>query len=356
MKNLFLLIVVLGMSFNVYAQSNLASYGIFNDKNIIAAPKKPINNSTKSRSHSPIVIHTIPSPTSQPIDIAFDGVNLWVEGSDDFLLYKISPVDGSIIKTIPTTLSQPDGLEFENGNLLVTDALHHYIQRVDTSDGNEISSFPTPSTSVSSFPAGLAWDGQHLWLNDPMSTWWNPNDSTYKLSTNGQIIQSYHAFGTFTTGLAWDGQYLWSSDNASFEIYKIDVSSFTVVDTINAPGGWFPNGLAYDGQYLWVANNDADSLYQIDIGNSSNGLPNNTLLKSLDFILYPNPAQDEITIKLLNNKVGLTYSITDQIGRRIVTGKIHDNVTIIDIHQLASGTYLFNFGEISKQSFKILKK
>lgn len=355
---LSLLMVLWGMSFKTIAQITLDANGNFNNNNTNIFAEKALFESAKTASNSPIIIHRIPSPSSITTDIAFDGVDLWVGGYANYLLYKISTVDGSVLKTIPTNILKPYGLEFFNGFLWVADADNKLIQQVDTANGNIISSFFTPSASISSYPTGLAWDGQYLWNNDPMETSPNSNDSVYQITTNGQIIQSHHAYGTYVSGLAFDGQYLWSSNNPSLEIYKIDLLSFTVVDTINAPNS-FPNGLAFDGQYLWVACNSiggSDSIYQIDISNTIVGLSENILTKPLKFLIYPNPSTSEITLELFNIIVGSTYSITDQTGRQIMTGKTNDKTTIIDINQLAEGIYLLQVGEREKQSFKVIKK
>ena len=356
MKNILFLmsITVLGLSVNLQAQAILDSNGNLIDKNVDGTSLKSSPGSAKTTSSPPIIINTIQSPTSYVSDIAFDGENLWVEGYSEFVLFKISPVDGAVLKTIYTNITRPYGLEFANGNLWVADADNHLIQQVDTSNGNVISTFPTPC--VSGYPQGLAWDGQNLWNNDAMATSGNPNDSTYKITTTGQLLEAHHAFGTYVTGLAWDGQYLWSSDNPNQHIYKINTSSFTVIDTVDAPGGQFPNGLAFDGQYLWVSNNDTDSIYQIDISNTNTGISQDALTNKLGFSIYPNPATDEITIELSGSKAGSTYSIFDQTGKKILNGKLNDESTIVDIKNLTEGIYLFQVGEKQMQSFKVIKK
>jgi len=250
---------------------------------------------------------------------------------------------------------RPYGLEFVNGYLWIADTDNKMIYKIDTITGNTITFFPTPAIHVTSYPTGLAWDGQYLWHNDAMQTGSNPNDSTYQINTIGQILQSHHAFGTYATGLAFDGQYLWSSNNVTQEIYKINISSFTVIDTINAPGGLAPNGLAFDGQYLWVANNVSDSLYQLDISNTNTGINQNSEA-SLNFSIHPNPTSDEIILETHNLPFASNYSITDSNGKQITNGKIINTKTIIDISKLATGIYFVQVGESSGQSFKVMKK
>jgi len=72
--------------------------------------------------------------------------------------------------------------------------------------------------------------------------------------------------------------------------------------------------------------------------------------------VYPNPATDLITVKASNNILGLTFIIADQTGRQVMTGKLNDETTSVNISELATGIYLFQVGELSKQTFKVVKK
>jgi DNA-binding beta-propeller fold protein YncE len=292
------------------------------------------------------IINAFPSPTASPGDLAFDGTYLWVEGYLDSVLYKISPQTGAVIGTIPTNITRPYGLEFANGFLWVVDTDNKLIQQVDPANGNVIAMFPTPCTSASSYPGGLAWDGQSFWNNDLMSTNPNPFDSLYQITASGQLIQQHLAYGTTATGLAWDGQYLWSSDNLSQEIYKINTNTFAVLDTIPAPGGMFPNGLASDGASLWVANNDHDSIYQIALSKASS-VPA-VAQSGPQFDLYPNPATDNFQIQTGDESIGSEYVIIDQHGRVVLTGKLENTTTVVNTEELSAGVYSCRIGLASR--------
>ena len=59
----------------------------------------------------PVIVSTIPSPTYSAVALAHDGENLWVSyynstaSSDSAILYKVSPLDGSVLDTlsVPST-------------------------------------------------------------------------------------------------------------------------------------------------------------------------------------------------------------------------------------------------------------
>jgi sugar lactone lactonase YvrE len=307
------------------------------------APAPP-SSALKGAGGPPVILHVIPSQVSYTEDIAWDGKYLWVEGYNTNTLYQLSPVDGSIVKTIPSNVMRPYGLAFGDNSLWVADTDNHLIQQVDTSNGNVLSSFPTPAVFGGSYPTGLAWDGTQLWHNDAMATGGGPNDSTYYISTAGQVLQHYHGFGTYITGLAWDGQYLWSNDNPSQLIYKIDPVTFTALGVISAPGGAYPNGLAFDGQYLWVANNTTDSIYKIDTA-SVTGIGDK--FETTGFTTFPNPVSQTLTIEIPPSALGSDYIISDALGRRVLEGRCLSTYSPVDMSDQPPGWYICRLAGIN---------
>ncbi|MCI2430072.1 transglutaminase, partial [Candidatus Acetothermia bacterium] len=60
---------------------------------------------------------------------------------------------------------------------------------------------------------------QYLWHSDG-------GGRLYKLDPRGgQVLGEYDAPGLDPAGLAWDGQYLWVSDSIEKKLYKIDTKS-----------------------------------------------------------------------------------------------------------------------------------
>jgi len=338
MKKTFLLTISTVIAFNLLGQTNIDYNGnpISKNSNIstgINVSKKV--NSLKS-SGSAVIINVIPSPTTYVNDIAFDGENLWVEGYNEFVLFQISPIDGTIIKTIPTTSQYPYGLTFDGQCLWLADNVNHIIQKIDTLNGNVLYSFPTPADTNQSYPEGLAWDGNNLWHNDiKNSSASGAIDSLFQLSTNGNLINSFNHLSDAPTGLAFDGTFLWSTDNITDKIYKIDTSTLLAVDTIDAPGGSLPNGLAFDGQYLWVANSDADSLYQIDIGNTTTSVSSLNHAQ-FDFTIYPNPTSNQLTI-IDNDLTKYEIDIINITGN--VIKSLQHNIGTINVADLPTGVY-----------------
>jgi hypothetical protein len=75
-----------------------------------------------------------------------------------------------------------------------------------------------------------------------------------------------------------------------------------------------------------------------------------------NFTIYPNPAKDRINVKSTSNLSGLSYSISDQIGRPVLNGVLSSNDTSIDSNQLAQGVYFLKINQVDNQVFKIIKQ
>jgi hypothetical protein len=57
--------------------------------------------------------------------------------------------------------------------------------------------------------------------------------------------------------------------------------------------------------------------------------------------IYPNPANDEVTIKSTINLSDATYELLDILGRTVLYGAITSDETKVDLRNLSSGVYLF---------------
>jgi len=65
-----------------------------------------------------------------------------------------------------------------------------------------------------------------------------------------------------------------------------------------------------------------------------------------EYLLFPNPAGNEIYLKTNQTNLGSEYHIIDQLGRKLLTGKLNAQITTIDIQQLKSGVYFIQIGNI----------
>ena len=88
----------------------------------------------------------------------------------------------------------------------------------------------------------------------------------------------------------------------------------------------------------------------------NNNVGINETLKGNLFSVFPNPTQSFINVKADNKLIGQVYSIYDNTGRVVLTGKLNSENTTIELSILSGGIYMFSVGENMKQIFKIIKE
>ena len=74
------------------------------------------------------------------------------------------------------------------------------------------------------------------------------------------------------------------------------------------------------------------------------------------FSVYPNPAQSVINVKADIKLIGKVYSVYDNTGKVVLTGKLNSENTTIELSNLSIGIYMFRVGENMKQTFKVIKE
>lgn len=73
------------------------------------------------------------------------------------------------------------------------------------------------------------------------------------------------------------------------------------------------------------------------------------------FVIYPNPANHEITIKVNSDLRPSTFVITDQLGVIVINGKLTGETSNVNISELASGIYLLQVEDQNFQTLKVIK-
>jgi hypothetical protein len=74
------------------------------------------------------------------------------------------------------------------------------------------------------------------------------------------------------------------------------------------------------------------------------------------FSVYPNPAKSQINVKADAKLLGSIYTVYDNTGKLVFSGKIISENTTIELGNLSGGIYLFSVGENLKQTFKVIKE
>jgi hypothetical protein len=218
-------------------------------------------------------------------------------------------------------------------------------------------------------------------------SWEDKSKSTYNNDSDGnptlEVVQT------------WDG-IQWNNSQQTTSTYNASKKISTEVTDDWTAGNWVPHfkeSYSYDGSgylandlsQLWDPGlpgwkNDNQSVFE----NNSNGTaaritfqdwsggvwvnsdrftytygtPTSVeeLSSEKNFIIYPNPAHNVITIKANIKVPGSIYSITDQTGKMLLKGKLLGETTSIDITQLTNGVYFVIIGEKSQYTFKLIKQ
>ena len=74
------------------------------------------------------------------------------------------------------------------------------------------------------------------------------------------------------------------------------------------------------------------------------------------FSVFPNPAQSAINVKADSKLIGEVYTIYDNTGRVVLSGKLNSQNTTIELGNLSGGIYMLSVGENLKQTFKVIKE
>jgi hypothetical protein len=74
------------------------------------------------------------------------------------------------------------------------------------------------------------------------------------------------------------------------------------------------------------------------------------------FSVFPNPVHNVINVKADHKLIGSVFTIYDNTGKAVQSGKLNAANTSIELSNLSSGFYMFSVGENRKQSFKIIKE
>lgn len=150
---------------------------------------------------------------------------------------------------------------------------------------------------------------------------------------------------------------------ADLAVHIVDASGNTVGSIVHSNGTSsisYSQNLNAGYYYLEIYGTPTTTSYLYPynfILNSStvNGI--SEISSETNFLIYPNPASDLITIKTSNfSALGSSYTINDQLGRQVLNGKLTDNTTNIDINNLPKGFYLIQISKSNKQTFKFIKE
>ena len=223
------------------------------------------------------------------------------------------------------------------------------------------------------------WDG----------TSWSALGSGLNGPVNALVVSGTDLYvgGTFTSAggspanyiAKWDGTSWMALGSLSGQVQALAVSGtdlyagggFNVSGSVSI-GKW--DGSSWTGLSTGTDNNvlalavSGTDLYAGGLFTTAGGSPANYIAKwdipvginevsqSNLFSVYPNPANSHINVKADAILLGSDYTVYDNTGKLVLTGKINSENTVIELGYLSGGIYLFSVGETLKQTFKVIKE
>ena len=138
-------------------------------------------------------------------------------------------------------------------------------------------------TAPGSAPAGLAWDGVHLWNADYGAA------RIFQLDIStpdaGKLIPTDTLLcpGALS-GIAWDGHALWQAIHNDGALRRLNPAAHDIDQELPIKHGWLA-GLAWDGRWLWAVAQQEGQLLAIDPQNGQvqRALPAPVAAGGLDF-------------------------------------------------------------------------
>jgi len=149
---------------------------------------------------------------------------------------------------------------------------------------------------------------------------------------------------------------------ASHDALEVSQATWNANGTTALPGGFqtpFGGGLVLPailgiGTHYYICTSHVTlGMKGIIIVENNSGIADNKLQAGIS--VYPNPANNLMTIKAANDLVGSQYLISDQTGRQVLNGKLANEATPVDISQLTPGVYLIQVVGQRRSSVKMIK-
>jgi PKD repeat protein len=133
--------------------------------------------------------------------------------------------------------------------------------------------------------------------------------------------------------------YLWDFGDGNTSTDENPIYSYTATGTYTVS--------------LTATHCDWESTFSQTIEVNQLSLPKHT---SNEFVVYPNPSNFMINIKVAPHQIGQDYIMYDYNGRRLLSGRISQTTTTVQISDMASGLYFIQLGADKSNVVKFVKQ
>ena len=163
-----------------------------------------------------------------------------------------------VVATYTSPVMRPAGLGWDGTHLWMVSDSDQTIYKLDPETMVILNSMPTPAANWS---FGLDHDGVNLWgdVDEP--------DLIYQLDeTNGTVLNSFSSPYVSPNGVAFDGSQVWHSSFGD-DLALMNPTTGVLTRAIPSPGNQVPRGLEWVDGTLWVVDGNGyadDAIYKVD--------------------------------------------------------------------------------------------
>jgi hypothetical protein len=187
---------------------------------------------------------------ANPRSITYDGLNLWTAnlgtaGAGSITRYNIVTDTET---TFTTGFNQPAGIVFDGTHLWVVDRGDDALYRVNPADGAILETLNLGT--ITSFIAIPVFDGANIWV--PVENGIN----VVSTSTPARLLATLtgNGLGIENRAVAFDGERIMVTNNSGVvSLWK--ASSLAPLGNLNLAAGMTPQGVCSDGLHFWITAN-----------------------------------------------------------------------------------------------------
>ena len=337
----------------------------------------PVNTNTTWQTLSAGEEHSI--AIKQNFTIWAWGLNNKSQLGNDNTINQLSPI---VINAIVNISVCQNTLPYTwNGQTFTTNGIYNYTilnsNGCDSVTTLHFTVLPnttyTSVTTACSYTLPYLWNGQTINSNGIytyLTTNSNGCDSTAILNFTITLPSASTTTSTECAPYLWNGQTI--TTNGIYNATLINSSGCDSVATLNLtlkfptysntiasipsnalPFTWNGLQLLASGLYTYTSTgfNGCDSIATLNLTVIPNGVIDYT---KENFSVYPNPADNQIHLKVTPNLLGISYNLYNYVGQTMSSGIIKTTPMTIDISNLSTGIYLLSVGKHHKQSIKIV--
>jgi hypothetical protein len=243
---------------------------------------------------------TLTDVGNDPIQVEFDGKDLWVANLTSGTVMRISPSDGKVLATW-TGATNANSIVCAMGKIFITGQTNPgRLYMIDPA----LPAAPviTLTSTLGSAPFGITFDGERIWTA-------NFGGSVSIVNLNPISVITVSTGFNIPEGILYDGSHIWVTDFGAGTLLKLDTNG-SILQTIIV--GTNPDFPVFDGTNIWVPNENSDSVTVVRVKDAGgNALPTAIVLATLTGNGLNNPftaAFDGERI-LVTNNVGNSVSL-----------------------------------------------